>query len=188
VVWDRDYTAGKLEETELAFFAQAKDGTVWHFGQYPEVYENGKLVETPAWIHGVAAAQAGITIKPEPQPGAPSYSQGWGPDVGWSDRARVYQTGQKSCVRAGCYQNVLVTDEFSHNEPGAHQLKYYAPGVGNIRVGWSGADTTKETLELVTVARLTAQERAQVRVDALTLERSAYQHSPKVYGRTAPAA
>src|SRR5262249_31313742 len=44
VVWDRDYTDGELVEAELAFFAQDDDGNVWHTGEYPEEYENGKFV------------------------------------------------------------------------------------------------------------------------------------------------
>ncbi|WP_132191511.1 MULTISPECIES: hypothetical protein [Kribbella] len=186
VVWDRDYSAGQLEETELAFFAQADDGTVWHFGQYPEVYEEGKLVEAPAWIHGLQGAQAGITIKPNSQPGQPSYSQGWGPAVGWSDRARVYRTNQRTCVRAGCFTGVLVMDEFSADEPGAHQLKYYAPGVGPVRVGWAGNDPTRETLELVKVARCSPTEMAVVRENALKLERNALRMSKNVYALTTP--
>jgi len=186
VVWDQDFTAGQLEETELAFFAQADDGNVWHFGQYPEVYEEGKLVEAPAWIHGVEGAQAGITIKADPQLGAPSYAQGWGPAVGWNDRARVCKTDQKTCVRAGCYENVLVTDEFSLDEPGAHQLKYYAPGIGNVRVGWAGSDPTRETLELVKVGQLSAEELAAVHKEALKLEQRAYRTSTKVYAHTTP--
>jgi hypothetical protein len=186
VVWDRDYTAGKLEETELAFFAQAKDGMIWHFGQYPEVYEEGSLVETPAWIHGIRGARAGITIKPDSRLGEPSYSQGWGPAVGWSDRARVHKTGQKTCVRAGCYSDVLITDEFSLDEPGAHQLKYYAPGVGPVQVGWLGNDPTKETLELVKITRSSPRELAALREQALKLERNAYRLSKDVYAHTAP--
>jgi hypothetical protein len=186
VIWDRDYSAGKLEETELAFFAQADDGTIWHFGQYPEVYQDGVFVESPAWVYPREGAQPGITIKAEPQPGAPSYSQGWGPAVGWSDRARPHQTGQRVCVRTGCYSDVLVTDEFSEDEPGAHQLKYYAPGVGNIRVGWAGADKTRETLELVKVVQLSARELADVRQETLKLEKRAYRNSKTVYGPTSP--
>jgi hypothetical protein len=187
VVWDRDYSAGKLTETELAFFAQADDGNVWHFGQYPEEYEDGKFVAAPAWIHGVKGAQAGITMKAQPKVGAPSYAQGWGPEVDWTDRARAHQVGQRTCVAAGCYENVLVTDETSKEEPGAHQYKYYAPGVGNVRVGFGGNDPTKETLELVKVARLDPQALAQVRAEALKLEKHAYTVSKDVYGRTAPS-
>jgi hypothetical protein len=187
VAWDRDYTAGTLVETELAFFAQADDGNVWHFGQYPEEYEDGTFVAAPAWIHGVKGAQAGITIKATPEPGARSYSQGWGPEVDWTDRARVHQVGQRTCVPAGCYENVLVTDETSKEEPGAHQYKYYAPGVGNVRVGFGGADPTKETLELVKVTRLGPPGLAEVRAAVLKLEKRAYAVSTDVYGRTPPS-
>ena len=57
VIWERDYDDGELIESELALFAQDNDGNVWHLGQYPEVYEEGKLVETPTWIHGLAGAR-----------------------------------------------------------------------------------------------------------------------------------
>jgi hypothetical protein len=48
VHWDRDYSQGQLLETELARFAQDDDGNVWHFGQYPKEYEEGKFVAAPA--------------------------------------------------------------------------------------------------------------------------------------------
>jgi hypothetical protein len=186
VIWDRDFTAGTLEETELAFFAQADDGTIWHFGQYPEVYQDGKFTEAPAWVYPREDSRPGITVKAEPRPGAPSYSQGWGPAVGWNDRARVHQTGQHVCVRTGCYSDVLVTDEYSQAEPGAHQLKFYAPGVGNIKVGWAGTDKTRETLELVKIVKLDPRQLAEVRREALALERRAYRISTNVYAHTAP--
>jgi len=186
VLWELDYTSGALEEAELAFFAQADDGTVWHFGQYPEAYEEGKLVEAPAWIHGIQGAQAGITMKPNSQRGQPSYSQGWGPAVGWTDRARVHWTNQKTCVRAGCFTGVQVMAEFSAEEPGAQQLKYYAPGVGLVRVGFTGNDPTKETLQLVKVVRLGPKAMADARAAALKQERNAYKVSKNVYARTTP--
>jgi len=186
VVWERDYKAGALEEAELAFFAQADDGDVWHFGEYPEVFEEGLVVETPAWIHGLKGARAGIAMVAEPQLKARSYAQGWGPAVGWADRARIHQVGQHTCVAAGCFDGVLVTDEFSLAEPGAHQLKYYAPGVGNVRVGYFGNDPNKETLELVSASRLGRVGLAQARAEALKMEKSGYRRSKDVYGGTAP--
>lgn len=184
VIWELDYKEGVLEEAEIAFFAQADDGTIWHFGQYPEVFEAGKLIDTPTWIHGLKGAQAGITVKKEPQPGR-SYSQGWGPAVKWSDRARVHKAGQSTCVAAGCFKGVLVTDEYSQDEPGAHQLKYYAPGIGNVRVGYFGNDPTKETLELVSTVRLSKAGLAQARAAVLQMEKNANQRSKDVYGKTA---
>lgn len=187
VTWDLDYADGELVEAELAFFAQDDDGTVWRVGEYPEEYEDGEFVEAPAWIHGFQEARAGIMMLADPQPGAPSYAQGWGPAVDWTDRGHVVQIADSTCVRADCYHGVLVIAETSAAEPGAEQLKYYARGVGNVRVGWRGAgDPTKETLELVEVVQLDAAALAEVRTSALALERNAYERSKNVYGPTPP--
>jgi len=187
VVWDRDYTEGQLVETELAFFAQDNDGNVWHLGQYPEEYEEGKLAAAPAWIAGREGAKPGISMRADPRVRTSGYSQGFGPKVNWTDRARVSKTGQKTCVPAGCYEGVLVTDENTRDEPDAHQLKYYARGVGNVRVGWAGRDEEQETLVLVKVVQLSPAALAEVRRDALKLEQRAYAISKNVYGHTPPA-
>jgi hypothetical protein len=186
VLWDRDFSAGQLVERELAFFAQDNDGNVWQTGEHPEAYEDGKLAENPTWIHGIQGARAGLTMKATPRLGAPSYSLGWGPAVGFNDFAKVIKVGQKTCVPVRCYRNVLVVSEFNPDEPGKSQLKYYAPGVGNVRVGWAGAkETSKETLVLTKVVHLSPQALAQVRTAAFKLEKNAYKVN-KVYGRTAP--
>jgi hypothetical protein len=188
VCWDQDYSDGDLEETELVFFAQDNDGTVWHLGQYPEEYDEGKLVAAPCWLHGFEDARAGIMMKAEPKLGTPSYSQGWAPSVDWTDRAKVDQIGLKTSVPAGSYEDVLVIAETSQSEPDAQQLKYYARGVGNVRVGWRGAgEKTKETLELVKVEQLGPEALAEARAEALKLEKSAYKNSKDVYAQTQPA-
>lgn len=188
VAHDQDYSAGELQETEIVFFAQDKDGTVWHLGQYPEEHEDGKFVKAPAWIHGFEGARAGIVMKAEPRLGTPSYSQGWAPSVDWTDRGQVYQVGQKTCVPLDCYEDVLVIDETARSEPDAHQLKYYARGVGNVRVGWRGeGEKTKETLELVKVVQLGPEALAEARAKALELEKRAYKISKNVYAHTPPA-
>ena len=188
VSYDLDYTDNELVEAELAFFAQDNEGTVWHFGQYPEEYEDKKLIKAPAWLHGIEGARAGIAMKAKPQLGTPSYSQGWGPAVGWTDRGQTFKMGEKTTVKAGSYTDVLVIKETSKEETvDAFQLKYYAPGVGNVRVGWGGTkEKTKETLELTKVEQLNPKELAEVRAKALALEKSAYKVSKKVYGLTPP--
>jgi hypothetical protein len=187
VGYDLDYTDGNLEEAEIALWAQDDDGFVWHFGQYPEVYEDGKVAETPAWIHGFEDALAGISMKPEPEPFAPSYSQGWGPAVGWNDRAKVFEMGSKTCVPVTCYEDVLVIDEFSRDEPDAHQLKYYARGVGNVRVGWAGSlEEEKEILVLTKLEHLSAEALAKVRAAVLAQDARGYKASPNVYAKTPP--
>jgi hypothetical protein len=187
VAWDRDYNDGQLVEPELVVFAQDDDGNVWTLGQYPEEYEDGELVDTPAWIAGVEGARAGIVMRAEPSTGTSDYSQGWGPKVGYADRAKVHEMVQETCVAFGCYQNVLVTDEWDAADPAARQRKYYARDVGNIRVGWAGQDEEQEVLALVKLVQLSPQAMAEVRREALKLERRAYKRSKHVYGRTAPA-
>jgi hypothetical protein len=187
VAYEVDYNAGEMVEAELIFFAQDDYGNVWHLGQYPEEYEFGKFVAAPAWIHGYQGANAGIFMQANPQLGTPSYSQGWGPEVGWSDRAIVSAMGQTTCVRIRCYNNVLVMSEFNTSEPDAQQLKYYAPGVGNVRVGWAGAgETQQEELGLVRHTRLPAAGMNAVRERALALEAHAYDLKHPVYKYTPP--
>jgi hypothetical protein len=188
VVYELDYTEDVLVESELAFFAQDDDGNVWHFGEYPEEWEEGAVAATPAWISGVAGAKAGIAMQAQARLGTPSYAQGWGPAVDWADRARVAMIEQETCVPAGCYPRVLVVEEFSRDEPDAFQLKYYAPGVGNVRVGWAGAnEKDQETLELVRAVPLSSAELAAVRAEALKQEARAYEFSKDVYGTTETA-
>jgi hypothetical protein len=188
VVWDRDYSSGELVEAELAFFAQDEDGNVWQMGQYPEEYENGKVVETPTWFEGVKGARAGIAIRAEPEVGSSSYEQGYAPPpVEYLDNGRVYRTGESTCVPVDCYDDVLITEEFEPGKPGEFQLKYYASGVGNVRVGWRGRnEDEREVLKLVALNHLDDQELAQAGEAALDLERSAYKISEDVYGKTPP--
>ena len=189
VVWEKDYTAGKLGESELAFFAQDKAGNVWLVGEYPEEYENRKFVDAPTWISGQKGAHAGIAMLANPKVGSPDYAQGFAPPpVEFIDRARVYKKGQKTCVPVKCYKHVLVIEEFEQGEPGVFHLKYYAPKVGLVRVGWRGAnEVEKETLELVKRQQLSSKELANARKTALRLDNRAYKRSSDVYGKTPPA-
>jgi hypothetical protein len=188
VVLERDYTEDELVEAELAFFAQDNYGNVWHMGEYPEEYEEGEFDKAPGWLAGFKGASAGIAMRAEPRLKTPSYAQGYAPPpINWIDRGRVYKVGQKSCVPVDCYDEVLVIEEFERNKPGAYQLKYYAPGVGDIRVGWRGPEEEeKEGLELVKDVRLSPQGVAKARAKALELEKHAYEIK-EYFGKTQPA-
>lgn len=189
VLWDRDINAGKLLEAELAFFAQDDSGHVWAFGEYPEEYEDdGSFAGAPStWIVGRAGSKAGVHMRADPRPNTPSYRQGWAPSVGFGDVAKVVKIGQKACVPTGCYGNVLVTDETNPDEPqDGHQLKYYAPEVGNIRAAPGVGGKEREVLELVAVRRLGSKAMATVRKEALKLDKRAYK-AAKVYRATPPA-
>ncbi len=184
--FELDFTDGVLTESELAFWAQDDFGTVWRFGEYPEAYEEGEIVETPAWFHGLEEAAAGISMKADPAHFGPSYAQGWGPAVGWNDRGRVFEVGSFTCVPVDCYEDVLVIDEFSVDDPDVHQLKYYARGTGLVRVGWAGArEEEREELELVSVVTLSAAEMDAVREAALDQEERGFELS-FVYAQLPP--
>ena len=185
VVWDVDYKDGKLHESEIIFLAQDKDGNVWLLGELREVYDDREFVGGRAWLAGMDGSSAGIMMKADPRPGTPSYSQGYAPPpFNWADRGAVEKVGQKACVPAGCYKDVLVIAEGSkHEAPDAQQLKYYAPGVGYIKVGWRGkGEKLRETLELTEIVKLTPDALAKARAEALEIEKRAY-----LYGRTPPA-
>jgi hypothetical protein len=177
VVWDRDYNNGVLEEAELAFFAQDKDGSVWTLGEYPEEYQNGEFVGAPStWIVGAAGAEAGILVPGQPVVGN-KFLQGFAPDINFLDCASVFEMGGSTCVPFNCYENVLVVDESSPLDVGSgHQRKYYAAGVGNVRIGPVN-DPEGETLVLVNNLQLGAQALAESNEAALRLEARAYQIS-----------
>jgi hypothetical protein len=186
VGWDRDYNDGELSESELIFLAQDKQGNVWHLGEYVEHYsENGHFEGGRLWLVGyLEGVKAGIHMTASPKLGDAPYSQGFAPHPwDWDDNAQVYQTGQKTCVRTGCYSDVLVIREYEPAIRGISQLKYYAKGVGSVRIGWLGEeDEERETMELVRLATLTAEELAQTRATVLEHESRAY-----MYGLTPPA-
>ena len=125
-------------------------------------------------------------MRAQPRTQTPSYAQGYAPaPINWVDRGRVYKVGQKTCVPVDCYEDVLVIEEYERDKPGAYQLKYYAPGVGDVRVGWRGPEEEeKEVLDLVKDERLGPQALAEARSKAL--EKHAYEIK-EFYKKTQPA-
>jgi hypothetical protein len=186
VAWDRDFREGGLQEQELAFFAQDDQGNVWNFGEYPEEYDSGKFTGAPStWIRGVAGAYGGIHMLSQPRVGM-QYREGLIPAIQFDDVSLVSRNGQTNCMSGRCYHHVLVVDETSPNDPtSGHQIKYYAPGTGLIRVGARGGDT-QEFLTLASVRHLDQAEITKARTEALAMEQRAY-HVSKVYRTTKPA-
>jgi len=148
---------------------------VWHFGQYREAYDGADFVGGQAWLPGhVNGAVPGIMMQASPRLNAPDYSEGFAPaPFFWDDRARVVQVGVKQQVKAGSYDGIIVTQEYNAQEKGAYQTKYYAPGVGIVKVGWGGSDETQEDLVLVSVSHLTGGALDRARSEALALEQRA---------------
>jgi hypothetical protein len=186
VVWIEDISEDVVVEKEIAFYAQDDDGTVWYFGEHPEEYEDGEFVKAPTWIHGFEEARAGVKMFADPTTHTQATFQGWAPAVEWSDYGRLDESEPEDCVTAGCYKDVVRFAESSLGEEGIFQLKSYAKGIGEIRVGWRGEAESREELELKAAATLASA--ALARYDALArgLEAHAYKISPKLYGQTEP--
>jgi len=186
VILEKDVNEGELQEAELNFQAQDSAGNMWNLGEYPEEYENGKFHAAPdVWIAGVAEAAPGNSMIGNPQLGTPEYLQGWAPEIKFLDCAKVSEMQQRTCVPAGCYENVMITDERSPLEPeSGYQRKYYAPEVGNVQVS-AVNDPEGETLVLSKVSKLSPEDMAKARQQALELEKRAYKVSP-LYRKSQP--
>ena len=132
VVHHVSYEDGVLIEDTFDWFAQDKDGNVWYFGEdTKELDENGNVISTEgSWEAGVDGAQAGIIMLADPKKGN-RYQQEEAPDVA-EDMAQVTGFEDSLCVSYGCFENVLVTKEWSPLEKGVVENKYYASGVGFI--------------------------------------------------------
>ncbi|MFF2244033.1 hypothetical protein ACFVTM_07590 [Arthrobacter sp. NPDC058130] len=179
VLWDRDYSDGVLEESELAFFAQTWKGAVWLFGEYPEEFESGKFAGAPStFIAGVDNARAGIAMLANPTKEFGPYTEGSAPAIDFLDCGQV--VSRKA--------DVLKVDEFNPLEGAAagHQQKYYRAGEGSFKVTASGGDS-REFLDLTSTTRLDAAALAAVNERALAQDRHGYKVSPGVYGTTEKA-
>ena len=185
VILEKDMNEGNLEEAELNFQAQDNGGNIWNLGEYPEEYENGKFHGAPdVWIAGLDDAKPGNSMTGNAQLGTPEYLQGWSPEIEFLDCAKVSKMQQSTCVPAACYDNVMVTNERSPLEPeSGYQLKYYAPGVGTVRVGAVG-DPEGETLVLSKVSQLSPEDLAKARQDAIKMEKRAFDNP--IYRKTQP--
>jgi hypothetical protein len=184
VGWDRDFNDGVLGESELIFYAQARDGTVWHLGEYVEHWNEGELDGGRLWVVGSPeGAMAGIAMHAEPATGTPEYSQGFAPPPWfWDDHARVSDVGVRTCVPVDCYDDAIVIEEFEPRFRGAVQLKYYAQDVGGVRIGWSGDDEEREVMVLTKFEELSPEALARVRSRVLEQEDRGL-----AYGRLPPA-
>ncbi|HXD09409.1 MAG TPA: hypothetical protein VN653_05040 [Anaerolineales bacterium] len=149
IVHHRSYQDGVLIEDTFDWFAQDEDGNVWYFGEDTrELDASGNVISTEgSWEAGVNGAKPGIIMLADPKKGD-RYQQEFAPDIA-EDMAQVTGFEDSLCVRYGCFEDVLVTKEWSPLEKGVVELKYYAPGVGFILTDMvKGGDETSELVQV----------------------------------------
>jgi hypothetical protein len=123
---------GEPVEATDDYFAQDVDGNVWYFGEISLNFEDGRLVDIEgSWQAGDARAKPGIVMLAAPREGA-IYRQEFALGEA-EDGAEVLSTTASATVPAtSCEGDCLLTEDFNLLEPGAEELKYYAPDIGLI--------------------------------------------------------
>jgi len=151
-----------LVERSFNYFAQADDGTVYYFGEVVDIYENGVIVNhSGSWLVGGATRPSdppGIGNAPRPavfMPADPELGDIYKPEDLYPivDETDVIE-GVDLDVRvpAGKYDGAISVEESTRLDPNT-EIKWYAPGVGVVKVQTKG-----ETLRLVMSTLLQPQD------------------------------
>ena len=137
------------------------------------------------FISGIDKARAGIAMQAEPHRNTPAYVQAYAPTVDFLDCGDVKYKHLNVCVPTGCYDDVMVIDEFNPLEPpsAGHQRKFYSAGTGLIKVTAVGGED-QEFMDLVKITRLTSAVLDRINTRALELDSRGYTVSKDVYAKT----
>ena len=179
LVLDQNIDAGEISEQAVDYLAIDTDGSILYLGSYTEAYEGGQFVNAAdAWLAGVNAV-SGMLMPGDPQPGSGSFTQADVPGQEFST-AKVLKTGQSLCVPFDCYTDVLVIQE-------GDEYKYFASGVGELKIEPHYSGGEQEKLELINAVRLSPEGLAEFSAEAMRLDEHARQTSTKVFGNSEPA-
>jgi hypothetical protein len=150
VVHDVVTRNGVLFEDTHDWFAQDIHGNVWYFGEIVHNYDHGQLVNVEGtWRADDNGAHPGIVMHAAPTVGTvfrQEYLLGEAEDMG--EILSVSNT-TASTPAANCASGCVVVRDYTPISPDAQELKYYAPGIGNILV--TDPDTGEVEEQLVKV-------------------------------------
>jgi hypothetical protein len=133
VVHDVVAQGGTPVEITDDWYAQDREGNVWYLGEDVRNYEHGAVADRAGSFEaGVDGAQAGVVMPAAPRPGL-GYRQEYYAGVA-EDRAEIVALGgDRVEVPFGFFsQDVLVTRDLAGTEPRTQELKFFAPGVGQL--------------------------------------------------------
>jgi len=151
VLRDKVYKEGHLEEDTTDWYSQAKDGTVWYFGEATRTLDSkGRTVSREgSWQAGVRGAKQGIFMPAHPKVGQ-SFQQEFYKGHA-EDHFRIVDLRGSVKVPFRSFTNVMITRETTPLEPGVVDAKWYARGFGTVREKTLKGGS--ETNELVAVTR-----------------------------------
>lgn len=133
IVTDKVYLNDVLVEDTDDWYVQDKDGNVWYFGEEVDNYKDGVLTDHyGSWEAGVDGAEPGILMLANPVIGT-KYRQEF--YVGEAeDEGEIVGKNEKVIVIAGTFTGCLKIRETNPLDPTFLEFKYYAKGVGLVKV------------------------------------------------------
>ena len=131
VIHDRMWESGKLVEETYDWFAQDKAGNVWYFGEATKALDKGKWTTEGSWQAGVVGARPGIYMEAHPKIGDTYMQEFYQGHSG--DSASVLSLAEPISVPYGSYTSAQLTMEWSPDDPGGIDAKYYVSGVGVVK-------------------------------------------------------
>ena len=122
---------GRVLEQTTDYYAQDTLGNVWYLGEDTVSFErHGKRDTSGSWMAGVNGAVPGLIMEADPRiPDAyrQEFLAGEAEDTAW-----VVRRGGSVTVPFGTFHHKLATLEATRIEPGAYDLKVYAPNLGIV--------------------------------------------------------
>jgi hypothetical protein len=158
ILVEEAYEDTELVERSFNYFAQADDGTVYYFGEVVDNYENGVIDNHDgSWLVGGATRSSdpsGTGNAPKPavfMPANPELGDLFKPEDLYpivDETAVVVGVDLDVHVPAGKYDGAIAVEESTRLAPGT-ELKWYAPGVGVVKVQTKGETLRLEISTLV---------------------------------------
>ena len=133
--------SGMLLEDTRDWYAQDIHGNVWYFGESTMKLVNGVWVTEGSFEAGVNGAQPGIIMWGDPASKIGiTYRQEYYAGHA-EDKAKVVSLHHTITVPYGTFTNCIKIRESNPLDPGVVGVKYYAPGIGEIKkVGIQGGN------------------------------------------------
>lgn len=133
VVEVKEYEDGDLVEHTFDYYAQAKDGGVWYFGEKVDDIEDGRVTgHGGQWQAGRKGAEAGLFMPARPSVGD-TFEQERAPGVA-EDRSTVLSVGGTVRVPAGTFENCIRTRDVAPLSR-TTEFKQYCEDVGLVSEG-----------------------------------------------------
>jgi hypothetical protein len=124
VVRDVVIEDGRVREATDDWYAQDRQGNIWHLGETKDGDAAGTSTTHESWQAGVAGAQPTIVVPGDPDPGTVYRQQ--------RAAIQVLTSNTTAKVPYGSFDQLVITRESTPLEPGQIEHEFYARGVGPV--------------------------------------------------------